>query len=717
MSFKKIYSIRAIFAVFEGVTLFLAILFVIILFALLGRQIRASYLKSQAREIDRIESTMMDYIKDNRELFTVYAGLADRGAPADLLTSFSDLYFCDSSFVLTRVVKRERSSPIFPGYDLGRSRVAEMLAKIDASRPVVSAMFRSSEDERLSVYVGARSVYGYIVGRIGTDPLQAAVRRIADYSGSIVIIATGEGYIISNSGEPLHLHILPGKRVTEVKLGGIDYLYMRKRSGALGKDIAILTPVSTVYALLGVVERRGRLFILLFALIIIAKIVGQTMLIIRPFGRFSALIRRWEPDAPPAEVPPEFLRYEEISALYRSFSDKSEQIRDAVSALRESEKLLEIQRDLGMALGSTSELAPALDAMLEAALRIDGMDSGGIYLVDEEAGFVELACSAGLSSSFLESSTRYGMDSPNARVVMEGWPVYLEGDQILVNSLGLMRGDAAAGEEFRSLAVVPIRHMGRSIACVNVASMSSPRISQGKRDALESMASMLGNVIARIRHQERVTASLREKEILLKEIHHRVKNNFQIIISLLNLQSMNIQSEELQQRFNDSRNSIRAMALIHEKLYQSDDFARIDFSAYLKTLTTELCSIYASPAKPVACRLDVERVDLPIDLAIPCSLIVNEILSNSLKYAFSPPWEGSPEILLRMTGKDDGEVKLEISDNGIGMPAGRDVGAPDSDTLGLSLIGLLARQIKATLRLDRDGGTRYTIVFRGNGQA
>jgi len=713
MNSKPIRSIRTIFAVLEGVTLFLAMLFVVVLFSLMGRQIKASYLKSQSVEVDKVETTIQSYIQRNRELFAVYVGLPGREAASALLTSFTDLYYCDANFVITRVLKKEPASPIFPGYDIGRSMVAGMLAEINREGAVVSAMFRSSEDERLSVYVGARSSGGYLVGRIGTGPLGEALLRIAEYSGSIIIIATGDGYILSSSGDPLHLHILPGDNVTEMKLGGVDYLYMRKRSAGLDKDIAILTPASTVYALLDGVERYARLFIILFALIILGKIVGQTVLIMRPFGRFSALIRRWEPDAPSPEVPPGFLQYEEIAALYQSFNEKSEQIRAAVGALRESEGLLKIQRDLGMALGSTAELGAALDLMLEAALGMEGMDGGGIYLVDEEAGFVELACSAGLSSGFIEAAARYGMDSPNARVIMEGRPVYLEDNQISVNELGLVREGPASGEGFRSLAVVPIRHMGRSIACINVASKSAPRIPQSSRDALESMASMLGNVIVRIRHQEQVAASLREKEILLKEIHHRVKNNFQVIISLLNLHSKNIKSEELLRHFNDSRNRIRAMALIHEKLYQSGDFARIDFSAYLETLTSELCSIYSSPSSPVACRLEVERISIPIDLAIPCSLIVNEILSNSLKYAFPPPWSGGAEILLRLAGEEDGSIRLEISDNGIGMPDGMAVGAPESETLGLSLIGLLVRQIKATLRLDREGGTRYTILFRG----
>jgi two-component sensor histidine kinase len=712
MNSRPIRSIRTIFAALEGITLFVAILFVVVLFTLIGREIKSSYFKSQSLEVDKVETTILNFIERNRGLFAVFARVPDKGAASALLPSFTDIYFCDGRFFVTRIVRKEPTSPVFPGYDLGRSMLAGMLGTIDASSPVVAAMFRAPEDERLSVYVGARAGPEYMVGRIGIAPLNSALQRIADYSGSIVIIATEDGYILSSSGNPLHLHILPDGAISEMNVAGVDYLYMRKHSRALDKDIAILTPSSTVYALLDGVERYSRLFIILFALIILAKIVGQTVLVMRPFGRFSSLIRHWEPDAPAPEVPPEFLQYEEIASLYKSFNDKSEQIHEAVKALRESEGLLKIQRDLGMDLGSSADLPAALGLMLEAALKIEGIDSGGIYLVDEETGVADLAASAGLSSEFINSVTRYDADSPGVRVVMEGLPLYIEERELRERRVGV-GPEPLEREGLRMLAVVPIRHLGRSIACINVASKSVSRIPQTSRNALESMASTLGNVIVRIRHQDRVAASLREKEILLKEIHHRVKNNFQVIISLLNLHSKNIKNEELLRHFNDSRNRIRAMALIHEKLYQSGDFAHIDFAAYMETLTSELCSLYSSPSNPVACRLNVERINIPIDLAIPCSLIVNEILSNSLKYAFPPPWEGSAEILLKMRGREDGSVELEISDNGVGIPEGVEVGAVDADTLGLSLIGLLVHQIKGTIELDRSGGTRYTIAFRG----
>ncbi len=713
MNSKPLHSMRTVFAALEVSTLFVAILFVVVLFTLIGREIKKSFFRSQALEAARVETTIQSFIERSRNLFEIFGGLPGKDASAALLPSFTEIYFCDARFVVTRIVRKEPAGAIFPGYDLSKSNLPAMAVAIDAENQVVWAMFRAPEDERLSVYVLARTGPGYLVGRIGADPLNSALRRMAGYSGSILIIATEDGYILSSSKDPLHIHILPGAGRSEMSVAGVEYLYTRKHSRALCKDIAVLTPASTVYTLLKGVGRYSRLFIVLFALITLAKVVGQTVLVMRPFGRFSTLVRRWQPDAPAPEVSAGFLQYEEIASLYDSFNDKSDQIREAVAALRESEELLKIQRDLGMALGVSSELVPALETMLDAALRIEGMDGGGIYLVDEKTGSVDLACSAGLSPEFITAAKRYSSDSPNARIVMEGSPVYLDNYQIPGNDYGLLREGPAAREGFRAFAVVPIRHFGQSIACINIVSKHVSRIPQPARNTLESMASTLGNVIVRIQNQGQVAASLREKEILLKEVHHRVKNNFQVIISLLNLHSKNIKNEELLRHFNDSRNRIRTMALIHEKLYQSDDFAHIDFAAYMEALTSELCSLYASPANPVACRLDVERVNIPIDLAIPCSLIVNEILSNSLKYAFPASWEGGAEIILALRGSDDGSIELEISDNGVGIPDGAEVGAAESDTLGLSLIGLLVRQIKATLELDRTNGTRYTIVFRG----
>lgn len=207
--------------------------------------------------------------------------------------------------------------------------------------------------------------------------------------------------------------------------------------------------------------------------------------------------------------------------------------------------------------------------------------------------------------------------------------------------------------------------------------------------------------------EERVRASLIEKEILLKEIHHRVKNNFQIITSLLNLQGNAITDEELLNVFMNSQNRIRAMSLIHEKLYQSADLARIDFAEYINVMARELYSIFRCDPR-VKLVVDAEKVHLGIDQAIPCGLIINELLSNSFKYAFPSGGKGG-KVKIRFK-RNNNAIELTVSDNGIGIPKNIDI--QNIESLGLRLINLLTQeQLKGSVKLNRQKGTQFTITF------
>jgi len=212
--------------------------------------------------------------------------------------------------------------------------------------------------------------------------------------------------------------------------------------------------------------------------------------------------------------------------------------------------------------------------------------------------------------------------------------------------------------------------------------------------------------------EEKLRSSLQEKEILLKEIHHRVKNNLQVIVSLLGLQSNKIKNEELQNSFNVSRNRIKAMSLIHEELYRSENFSHIDLCKYIKHLAADLCQLYSQPNIQVMLKINDNCVLVPIDMAIPCSLIINEIISNSLKYAFPPGWHGNPELSVSVHENDGGAINLLVRDNGIGIPDG--IQPETSDTLGLSLISILIKQINGIYSLSRDNGTIYSIAFKRN---
>ncbi len=210
--------------------------------------------------------------------------------------------------------------------------------------------------------------------------------------------------------------------------------------------------------------------------------------------------------------------------------------------------------------------------------------------------------------------------------------------------------------------------------------------------------------------ENRLRAALQEKEVLLKEIHHRVKNNLQIITSLLNLQASRVNSDTVLNHLRDSQNRIRAIALIHEKLYQSDDLAHVDFAEYIKTILDELMKIYSSGVRRIACEISVTCGVLALDKAIPCGLLVNEVVANSLKHAFPPEFCGNPEIRVSMREVDKGRIRLEIADNGVGIPASLNI--DEIETLGLLLVKILTRdQLRGALAVERCEGTLVRIEF------
>ncbi len=216
--------------------------------------------------------------------------------------------------------------------------------------------------------------------------------------------------------------------------------------------------------------------------------------------------------------------------------------------------------------------------------------------------------------------------------------------------------------------------------------------------------------IERQRAEGLMKAALKEKDVLLKEIHHRVKNNLQIISSLLKLQSKNIKDELVLEIFKESQNRVRSMALIHEKLYQSKDLANINFKGYVWDLVADLFRSYGANAGKIALQMDVEDIPLGVEVAIPCGLIINELVSNALKYAFPEGKEGQISITFRSL--DEGKINLTIGDNGVGIPEDLDI--KTTETLGLHLVNILAEdQLQGQIKLDRTKGTEFQIEFAG----
>ena len=216
------------------------------------------------------------------------------------------------------------------------------------------------------------------------------------------------------------------------------------------------------------------------------------------------------------------------------------------------------------------------------------------------------------------------------------------------------------------------------------------------------------DITERKKAEDRLQDSLQEKEVLLREIHHRVKNNMQVISSLLNLQSRQIKDPAVMEMFKESQRRIRSMALIHERLYQASDLSRIEFSEYLRNLATHLFHSYQVEASRVQLKLEAEEVHLNINTAIPCGLIVNELVSNALKHGFPEGRKGLLGIDLRRV-EGDGYV-LRVMDDGVGFPEGLDF--RKTETLGMQIVNTLASQIDASIDLAREKGTKFTIHFQ-----
>ena len=205
-----------------------------------------------------------------------------------------------------------------------------------------------------------------------------------------------------------------------------------------------------------------------------------------------------------------------------------------------------------------------------------------------------------------------------------------------------------------------------------------------------------------------VKRSLNEKEVLLREIHHRVKNNMQVISSLLSLQAASIDDARLHKMLMESQGRVRAMALIHEILYDSGDLSKIALKPYVSRLAAGLKRMFARDEGRVRLSVESDDVTLGIDAMVPCGLAISELISNSLKYAFPNGQDG--EINLQVTSVPDGGIKLVVRDNGIGMPADLDIRTTKTMGMGL-VVSLVEKQLRGRLDLDRSQGTCFTIVI------
>lgn len=264
--------------------------------------------------------------------------------------------------------------------------------------------------------------------------------------------------------------------------------------------------------------------------------------------------------------------------------------------------------------------------------------------------------------------------------------------------------------EAKSLIAAPMIAGEKVIGVITIQDFAEENaFTQNQLELLTTIGSQAAIALENSYLYSEVTKSLKEKEILLQEVHHRVKNNLQVMSSLIKLQSRYITDEKMLDLLKETGGRIQSMSIVHTKLYNSGGYENIDFGEYTRNLTDNFQSIYGYKLRNIRFNIDINDLKLNIDTAIPCGLIINELVSNSIKYAFPEDREG--KISISILSIEENKFKLIVKDNGIGAPEGADL--KKSDTLGIQLVTLLTRQLNGTLEIisEKEKGVEFNITF------
>jgi PAS domain S-box-containing protein len=278
--------------------------------------------------------------------------------------------------------------------------------------------------------------------------------------------------------------------------------------------------------------------------------------------------------------------------------------------------------------------------------------------------------------------------------------------RLLPHRKGLPAGHAPVEREL----VVPVFRDKQIVAILGVGNKAVDYTVEDEK-VVSMLADLAWDIVERKRAEEQLKVSLQEKEVLLQELYHRTKNNMNVIISLLQLQATHIKDNELRLAFVEAQNRIRSMALVHQKLYQSKNLSNINLQEYISDLANFLLHSYKISANRIKIIEDLEPVPVVIDTAIPCGLILNELITNSLKHAF--PGDRAGEIKISLHKNSDEKITLEVADNGVGLAT--DFDPQQAGTLGLRTIFRLTEyQLRGKVTYNTESGTAYRITFKDN---
>jgi len=263
------------------------------------------------------------------------------------------------------------------------------------------------------------------------------------------------------------------------------------------------------------------------------------------------------------------------------------------------------------------------------------------------------------------------------------------------------------GEGYESVALIPLKARDEIFGLIQLNDFKKNMFSHQSINSFERIASNIANAIENFLVNEKIKFALKEKETLLHEIHHRVKNNMQVINSLLKLQSNNIEDKRIKEILKDSQSRVYAMSAVHETLHGSEKLSEIDLKTYLSKITTSIFQTYSTDHRKIKLNSNITESPISINQAYPLGLVINELISNAMKYAFLDDRTGEISVSMQ---RHDKELELIVMDNGIGMPKGLDW--KNSKSLGLKLVRTLAEnQLDGSIEMECYNGTKFTIKF------
>jgi two-component sensor histidine kinase len=375
-----------------------------------------------------------------------------------------------------------------------------------------------------------------------------------------------------------------------------------------------------------------------------------------------------------------------------------------------------VMAEIGRIIGSSLDISEVYEGVYQEIRKLVPFDRVVINLANHEQGTLTNAYVSGWHVDEKEAGHVFDASTSLAGMVIEKvgtQAIHPSSEADLEGYFCNLRPQFQIG--LRSFLAVPLVSAGVTFGVMRFNSATPNAYTGEVVEIAERIAALVAPALENARLYAEQKESLKEKEVLLQEINHRVKNNLQIISSLLNLQSRDIQDPQVLRAFRTGQDRIGAMAMVHEKLYQSEDLARIDFGEYIKSLAGNLINSYGLGARDICLKVDVDNILLGVDTAIPCGVIVNELVANSLKHAF--PGDRAGEIVVSFR-EFDGRYTMMFKDNGVGIPEDLDLDRPSS--LGLTIVNALTGQLGGTIGLVRNGGCEVSITFpahstNGNG--